>query len=318
MRFVQTFIIVVAIFVLSSCGNEEFPPINQHQSFVASVNILQPSISFYNHSGEKIANWTLDKAYTGAVLVDNDKLVLYGHQLEEAALYELSTGRKVKTIKTGIGTTNGYYDQNEKMLFLTNSKTNELTSYNNYGDKLAEVKLRNYPMSMDSYKGKLYVINYKDTVLSVVDMQTFQVLDEWTIEKSSSGILVVPKQQTIWLGGHGEGSKPNQTIKVLDLQTGNTVNALKASIMPVGFSQKDDKVYVVNHGANELVVFKENGEMLWHLEVGANPFAVTNFNEYCVVAGFDDHMMYFIKDGQIEKSIETDRGPFQLLVRERK
>lgn len=318
MRVVQTFIIVVAILLLTSCNNEEFPPINQHQSFVASVNILQPSITFYDNSGEKIANWTFDKAYTGAVLIDHDKILLYGHQLEEATLYELSTGKIIKTIETGIGTTNGYYDKDEKMVFLTNSKTNELTSYNNYGDKLSEVNLRNYPMSMESDNGKLYVINYKDTILSVVDLQTFQVIDEWDIEKSSSGILLLPDQQTIWIGGHGEGNKPNQTIKVLDIQTGNTVNELKSSIMPVGFSRKDNEVYVVNHGANELVVLSEIGEVLWKLEVGANPFAVANFNEFSIVAGFDDQTMYFINDGKVEKSIETDRGPFQLLVRERK
>lgn len=317
LKYIKTFMIVVVILLLSSCNKEEFPPINQHQSFVASVNILQPSITFYDNSGEKIANWTLDKAYTGAVLVDHDKIMLYGHQLEEAYLYELSTGRKIKTIETGIGTTNGYYDKDGKLLFLTNSKTNELISYNNYGDKLSEIKLRNYPMSMESYDGKLYVINYKDTILSVVDMQTFQVIDEWTIEKSSSGILLLPEQQTVWIGGHGEGSKPNQSIKVLDLQTGDTVNELNVSIMPVGFSRNENEVYVVNHGANELDVLSDFGEMLWKLEVGANPFAVSYFNESIIVVGFDDHTMYFINDGKIEKSIETDKGPFQLLVRER-
>lgn len=317
LKYVKTFMIVVVILLLTSCNKEEFPPINQHQSFVASVNILQPSITFYNNSGEKIENWILDKAYTGAALIDHDKIILYGHQLEEAHLYELSSGKKIKTIQTGIGTTNSYYDKDEKLLFLTNSKTNTVTSYNNYGDKLSETKLRNYPMSMESYDGKLYVINYKDTILSVVDMQTFQVIDEWTIEKSSSGILLLPEQQTIWIGGHGEGSKPNQSIKVLDLQSGNTVNEIKVSIMPVGFSQNENEVYVVNHGANELDVLSDRGEILWKLEVGANPFAVSYFNQSIVVVGFDDHTMYFIKDGKIEKSIETDKGPFQLLVRER-
>lgn len=318
LKYAQIFIFCIGIILLSSCQNEEFPSINQHHSFVASVNILQPSITFYDKSGQLIDKWTFEKAYSGAELIDHDKLILYGHQLEEAAIYELSTGRKIKTIETGIGTTNGYYDREEKKLFLTNSKTNVLTSYNNDGDKLSEVRLRNYPLSMDSDDGKLYVINYKDTILSVVDMRTLQIIDEWSIEKSATGILLIPEEKSIWVGGHGEGSKPNQTIKVLDLHTGQLKNEIPVSLMPVNFSQSEQEVYVVNHGANELFVLEKSGEVLSRLEIAANPFAVSYFNESIIVAGFDDHTIYFVRNGKIEKTIQTDRGPFQLLVRERK
>lgn len=302
--------------MIAGCRDEKFPSINHHQSFVASVSILEPSVTFYNPSGEEIAVWNFNKAYTGAALIQQDRILLYGHQLDEADIYELSSGEKLKTIKTGIGTTNVYYDENENKLFIANSERNSVTSYDNKGNKLNELKLRNYPMSMASYKDKLYVVNYKDTILSVVNMETLELEAEWTIPKSSNGVLIIPEENTIWIGGHGEGSRPNQSINVLDLQSGNPVDKIKVSMMPIGFSRNEDVVYIVNHGANELYAMDLKGNTLWNTEVGANPFAVAFIEDEVVVAGYDDHKLYFLKNGQIIKEMYTNKGPFQLLVRE--
>lgn len=303
------------IFV-SGCKEEGLSPIDNHQSFVASVNILQPSVTFYDSLGGKLATWTFEKAYTGAILLEQDRIILYGHQLTEADMYELSSGKKLKSIKTGLGTTNAYYDKEQELLFITNSEDNSILSYDKHGNQLKELKLRNYPMGMASYKGKIYVTNFKDTVLTVIDMEELKMLEEWDIDKSSSSLLIVPEKNTIWIGGHGEGSRPNQTVKILDLKTGELLDKIKVSFMPVGFIRNEEEVYIVNHGSNELFAANLSGDILWQAEVGANPFAVETINEKIVVAGFDDHTLYFIKDGKIEKTIETDNGPFQLLVRE--
>ncbi len=316
MNYFKTFIFLLLITVIAGCRDEKFPSINHHQSFVASVNILEPSIIFYNSLGEEIAFWDLKKAYTGATLLQRDRILLYGHQLEEADIYELSSGKKLKSIKTGIGTTNVYYDEKMKKIFITNSERNSVTSFDYKGTKLQELKLRNYPMSMASYKDKLYVVNYKDTIMSVVNMDSLKLEAEWSIAKSSSGIVIIPEEKAIWVGGHGEGERPNQSIDVLNLQTGNLVKEIKVSIMPVGFWRKDDVVYIVNHGANELYAMDLKGNTLWKTEVGANPFAVAFIKNEIVVAGYDDHKLYFLKEGQIQKEISTNKGPFQLLVRE--
>lgn len=308
--------ILFVIALLAGCNKIEFSPIDHHQSFVASVNILQPSITFYDASENLIAKWELDKAYTGAELIGQDQMILYGHQLSEADIFQLSTGKQVGHIETGIGTTNAYYDKEEKLFFLTNSERNSVISYDSQYEQLKELKLRNYPMSMASHNGSLYVVNYKDTSLSVIDIATLTVQDEWTIDKSSNGLLILPELNRLWIGGHGEGSKPNQTVDVLDMETGKVINQLNASIMPIGFSRDDDTIYVTNHGSNELCAFTTQGELLWKTEVGANPFVVTTFQDDLVVAGYDDHTIYYLNGQSIQKSIETEKGPFQLLVRE--
>lgn len=303
--------------MISGCSNKHFKSIDHHQSFVASMNILEPSLVFYDEDGE-IATWQFEDAYTGAMLLEHDRVLLYGHQVEEAKIYQLSTGKVLKKINTGIGTTNAYYDRDRKQFFLANSETNTITSFNDKGKKLRELKLSNYPMSMASYDGLLYVVNYKDTKLSVVNMDTFEIVDEWTIEKSSNGVIVVPEEKTVWIGGHGKGETPNQSIAVYNMENGQLEKNISTSLMPIEFLRQKDVVYSVNHGSNELCAYNLQGDKLWCEEVGANPFSVNTFKDYVVVAGYDDHKVYFLKDKKIVQSFDTKKGPFQLLVREAK
>lgn len=315
LKYPKYILLLCLLTILASCSKEHFTPIDHHRSFVASMNILEPSLSFYFADGD-IATWKFDKAYTGAMLLQHDRVLLYGHQLTEAHLYELSSGRLMKTINTGIGTTNAYYDQKKKQFFLSNSERNTVTSYDNKGNKIKELRLKNYPLSMASEDGLLYVINYKDTILSVVDIDSFTIKNEWEIEKSSNGIMIVPEEKTVWIGGHGEGNEPNQTIAVYNIENGNQINKIPTSLMPVEFHRQWDTIFSINHGSNEIYAFTIKGDFLWKEEVGANPFAVKTFQDEIVVASFDDHRLYFLKDNQVSKFIEVGKGPFQLLVRE--
>lgn len=304
------------IIMLTGCSNDHFDRIDPHQSFVASVNLLEPSITFFDQSANEIALWPLEKAYTGAVLIGKDAILLYGHQLSEADLYELSTGRLLQKVKTGLGVTNAYFDVHTEKIFITNSKTNNLTSYTKKGKLQHTVKLHNYPMSMLESDGKLYVINYKDTILSVISTETMALLNEWTIPKSSHGLVIPNDREELWIGGHGEGSSPNQTVDIYAQSTGEKLKEIPMPLMPVDFSQKDNDIAVVSHGENTLYVVNTDGTIDWQLEIGANPFAVAYFKDSLVVAGYDDHAIYFIKNRSIQQKVQTGKGPFHLLVRE--
>lgn len=312
----QIVVLLLCTFLMSGCNEERYTEINPHQPFVASVNILDPSLSFFDYEGEEIATWNFDTAYTGAVLIQHDHVLMYGQDLTEAHLYELSTGEKVGTIECGAGTTNAYYDEQTERFFMANSKTNAVTSYDLQAAKISEKKLYNYPMSMAANSGLLYVVNYKDTVLSVLDIDTFQVVDEWEIAKSSHGIVILEEQDAVWVGGHGQGSRPNETIDVYDLETGKKLKEISMPLMPVGITEKEQEVAVISHGKSTLYVASADGEVLWHRKVGANPFAAAHFGEWIVVAGYDDQTIYFVNEQGIVKKVKTKKGPFQLFARE--
>ena len=306
----------IQIIWLAGCTEKSFEPIDRHQSFVASLNIQEPSLDFIDAQGNVTASWTFDKAYTGALLLDKDRILLYGNQLDEIDVYTLSTGKKLYSKKVKLGTTNVYFAPDAKQFFITNSKMNTVTSFDVEGNELAQQRLGNYPMSMAAYKEKLYVVNYKDTKLSILSIKDLTVEQEWPIEKSSHGMVIIEETNELWIGGHGEGSKPNSSVKRFNLKTGAVLGEIEMPLMPVGLTKTKDKVLVVSHGQNELYVVDFNGKVKWHKEVGANPFVVNQFKDYIVVAGYDDHTLYFIKEGQIQNSVDVGKGAFQLLVRE--
>ena len=91
-------------------------------------------------------------------------------------------------------------------------------------------------MSMDSYKGKLYIINFKDETLSVIDMKSLKLVD---MNGRSVNLPMVykllKKTNTIWIGGHGSGSQPNETVKVMNLENGQIVKEIKFHICQLDF-----------------------------------------------------------------------------------
>lgn len=311
-----SFVLCVAL-LLAGCTQTKLTPVNPHEKFVATVNIAEPSVQFYSNSCEVISTWSFDEAYTGGILVGFDQLLLYGNQMTEAHLFEISSGRKLKTVEVAVGTTNAYFEANSERFFMTNSKTNELTMYSKSGEELGKLRLKNYPMSMTAADGLLYVVNFKDTVLSVVDIEQFQVVNEWTIPYDSHGLLV--KQDELWVGGHGAGSTPNTNVLVFDRTTGHVKEELQLPMMPVAFAESasGDEVAVISHGNSSLYVLDEMKDIKVTTQIGANPFAVAYVDDQIVVAGYDDDTLYFVQGGQVVRECATLDGPFQLLVRGR-
>lgn len=317
-RFAFFILSLLLVVWLAGCTDLSFKPIKSKQNFIASLNIQEPSLDFIDEQGKVIATWSFDKAYTGAVLLGDDRILLFGHQLDKIDVYTLSTGEKLYSKKVKIGTTNVYYSENDKQFFITNSTTNTVTSFDEKGNELASQQLGNYPMSMAAFKEKLYIINFKDTKLSILNVKNLKVEQEWVIPKSAHGLAIIEETNELWVGGHGDGSKPNSSVKRYDLSTGELHGEIEMPLMPVGLTKTKDSVLVVSHGHNELYVADFNGKVKWQLEVGANPFVVNQFKNYIVVAGYDDHTLYFIMNGHVEKTVDVGKGAFQLLVREEK
>ena len=304
------------IVCLVGCVEKTFSPIEREKAFVASLNIQEPSLDFIDEEGEVMASWLFERAYSGAVLIGKDRLLLYGNQLENLDLYDLTTGQMLFSKKVGIGTTNVCYSEDTQHFFVANNKTNTVTSFDQKGNKLASKQIGNYPMSMVATKDKLYVINYKDTKMSILNIADLTVEQEWPITKSSHGIVIIEEINEVWIGGHGEGSQPNSTVKRYDKSSGKQLGVIEMPLMPVGLMKAGDEILVVSHGRNELYVADFNGTIKWHLQVGANPFVVNKLNDWIVVAGYDDNKLYFVKDGKVQKTVDVGKGSFQLLVRE--
>lgn len=314
MKKIMLVCMVFFVLLLAACQNKEYDAISKDESFIASVNILQPSIDFLNVAGEKITSWELEEMYTGAILVDEDQILLYGNQIDFVDLYTLSTGELQKRIKVEKGSTAAYYNDKTAQFYVTNGEYNTVTAYNIDGEQVSEAVVGFYPMSMVADEEHVYVINFKDTFLSVLNTKDLKLEKKIPIEKSSHGMDFI--EDELWIGGHGAGEKPNSNVQRINPNTGELLGELELPIMPIAFTKLDGDEYVLSHGESILYQLNEEHKIVWQQEIGSNPFAVATFDGAIVVAGYDDQSLYWIKDKEIIHKIKVGKGPFQLIVRE--
>ena len=304
--------IVLLIFLLGGCAQPAFESIDPSTNFVASLNIVEGSIDSISTEQKVFETWTLDDTYSGFTLVSDDLLLIYGFTLEEAILVQLSSGKQIATLEVGEGTTFAYAWKEE--IYIANGKENTVTLFNTNGQELAKTTAGNYPMSMTSDGKNLYVVNFKDEVLSVFSLDLTEKT-EWSIPTSSNGLLI--QKDEMWIGGHGAGSSPNRVINRYELATGKQIGKIEAPMMPINMIKASDgNIYAVSHGSNMIYKISEEGEVLSSVKVGANPFSIATFGDGIVLAGYDDQHIYFIESDKIMNKLQVGEGPFQLLVRE--
>lgn len=304
--------ILLLLCFLGGCSEASFPAIPSDTDFVASLNTLDGSIDFISNEAEIMESWELEEAYTGFALANDDLLLVYGYTVEKAELIELSTGKQVASIDVGEGSTYAYVY--EEKIYITNAIDNTVSLYNTKGEKIQTQATGNYPMAMISDGNNLYVVNFKDELLSKLSMELEEV-DEWAIPTSSHGLFI--KDNELWLGGHGAGSSPNRSIKRMNINTGELIGEIEVPLMPINMARaKNGHVFTVSHGSSSVYEISETGEVLNSIKAGANPFWISSFGDSMVLAGYDDHQLYFIQSGEITKKLQVGKGPFQLIVRE--
>lgn len=300
------------LFLLGACGKPSLPSIDPSEKFVASLNVVEGTIDFISEEQEVMESWQLDAAYTGFTLVSDDLLLLYGFTVEEAVLIQLSTGKQLATLDVREGTTFAYaYEEN---IYIANGKENTVSLFDQKGELLAEAATGNYPMSMIAHDGDLYVVNFKDEILSIFSLN-LKEKTKWEIPNSSHGILVSGNE--LWLGGHGAGSSPNRVIKRYNIKTGELLGEIETPMMPIHMTKAGNgHIFAVSHGSSTVYEISKTGEVLASMKAGANPFSITTFGDNIVLAGYDDHQLYFIKSGKVTNKLQVGKGPFQLVVRE--
>ncbi|WP_335870126.1 hypothetical protein [Bacillus sp. 2205SS5-2] len=308
------FFILIAM-ILSGCQQQIYPSIYQDQPFVASLNLQNSTLSFVNEKAEDFATWEFDKQFTGGILVNQSQdVLLFGYQLNKVYLYSLDKGELLGEWQVGEGITAAIEVGDE--IALANAKLNEIIFLNKKGAKIKTVDVGAYPLDMKIKNGELFVINYKDTLISVIDLRRKEVDREFEIPSSSAGLFL--KDDEVWIGGHGQGSKPREGLLVYSSQRGEIIRSVQAGTMPINMIEDEQRYYVVSHGSNEIHLLSQEYEVIKFNTVGANPFAISTFSNRIIVAGYDSNELYFLnkQNLQIEKTVPVGKGPFVLLTRE--
>ncbi|WP_026583884.1 YncE family protein [Bacillus sp. J33] len=316
------FILILITPILSSCTEKRLPSIPDIY-LAATVNIKDMTVSFVDLKKMAIAEeWKMEKPYTGAlILPDGDTILFYGNQLETADLYSLEQGKKIGSWETGTGIVNGLLLEEGTEAALVDQNLNKIRFFDLNGKELKQIETESDPLTILESKSeqKLFVLSFNNEKLAVIDLQTKEKTDEFTIHPSAAGAWLNEASNEIWVGGHGEGSEIEQDIHVYDSETGELKRTIPAPSMPINFLEKDDYVYVLSHGSNMLYKLKESGEVDASVSIAANPFEMAFAEDKLLVAGYDSNDIHILNPENLKslKSIKVGEGPFKIVLRER-
>lgn len=308
--------ILIFLIFLTGCSQASHEKVETNQ-FAAVLNIAEPGLTFIDSEGAVLAEWFFEEAYTGGTLV-KDQLLLYGHQLDHAVLYSVRTGKETARWDVPVSITSAAYLEKTNEVAFSVQENGSVHFYNEKGKEQKRIRTGQYPMNLLDYQDKLYVINYQDTVLSEININTHEIEREFAIPTSSTGIAINADRKELWVGGHGYGAKAGETIHIYSLKTGALTATADAPVMPVAFTGKAGYMYAASHGSNKLYAFDSQRKNVAEAEAPANPFALNLFGRYLVSAGYDSGEVSFYEEKTLRKmkTIDLEKGSFMILVKD--
>jgi len=316
--FLPLFVPLTLAFVLTGCGKNDFQPIEQ-QPIIVSVNVKDHSLSFLDPVRNKVsAAWQLDFPLSGALFLAQDQLLVYGKQADKALIYQLSTGKQIETWDIGKGAANALLSHSKQFVYFVDQHHKSIRAFRLDGTLQYEVAVGKQPLHMYEAKdgSKLYVINFDDTTMSIIDTQLQKVVQTFGINESSAGGLLLDDRRELWVGGHGSGAEVESDIHVYNMDTGSLIRRISAPYMPVSFAQTDTGIFALSHGSSTLRKFARNtGAELGTIKIGANPFEMKEIGGNLYIASYDSNEIYVIDPNSLTVSsiIPVGQGPFQIM-----
>jgi YVTN family beta-propeller protein len=314
----SVFLLFVSV-LLTGCSSVTYTKIEGKQPFIATVNIKDTSLTFLNEQYERIAEWDLDIPFTGSLLLrDGDTLLLYGKDMDSIEVFSLSKGKQIDSWKVSKGIINMKLLQNEKSIVAVNQSLNTVSFYNEKGQLEDQVKVGKGPLTVLQGKLRLYVINFDDTKLSIINVKSRKVEKEFRIHHSSTGALLREKQQELWIGGHGKGAEIEENVHIYSTETGELKRLVKAPSMPVNFAENNKEIFILSHGSSTLYKMDQDDQLVKRTEVGVNPFEMEIFHDDLMITSYDSNELYVIdtETVKIKKKMKVGKGPFQMISRE--
>lgn len=323
MKSINLLIMIAFTMFLSACSLKNFEPIPVSTSVVSTINIKDMSISFYDiNKGKKLPDWAVDRPYIGGIILpDKDTYILYGKTIDTADLYSLSKGKKIGEWDIGEGIINGLLVRKGEEIAFADQNRSSIRFFNLNGKEIKEIKTEREPLTMleAESEGKLYVISFNHSQLTLIDLKNKEKLPGFEIHSAAAGALLNMEKEELWIGGHGEGATVEERIHVYDIHSGKLKKEIAAPVMPVNFLKDQENIFVLSHGSNMLYKLNLEGENRSSLKVGANPFEIELFDGRLIIAGYDSNDLYIVDPEllKIEQTVSVGKGPFQIVTRER-
>lgn len=322
LQHLVTFILVVAMVGVSGCQSKSYEPIEAHTPLIMVVNYLEQSLSFYHEeTAKELTRWEMPFPFTGVCLLsDNQTLLFYGKALDGVYLYNLASGKQTGKWKVGKGIANAVLSADGSTVYLASHPEDAVLVMDQNGHLRAKIAVGNDPLTMvESRHNELYVLNFHDTTISVVNLSDYRLKKTWPAIEGALGAALIESTGELWTGGHGAGSYIENQVTVYSIETGQIKEKIDAPIMPIDMEPVGSYVYVISHGSNQLRKIDHlTKKVVKMVEIGSNPFDIAFHNQRLYCVSYDSDELYIIEPDELKivDTLPTGKGPFQVLFRE--
>ncbi|MDV2683228.1 hypothetical protein RYX56_02460 [Alkalihalophilus lindianensis] len=315
--FFKRLFVFATLCVLSGCNPSTFDGISEDHSLVIVSNAFDSSISFIDgKTHSTLTTWDTPHPVTGTLLVDHDRLLTYSTTSSMLYVYELSSGTQLETWEVNSGIDDAIIIGDT--IYLTQRDQNIITTFSTNGERLREIAVGNSPQHLYSSGDELYVLNYEEATISVIDLETLTLSRTLpSIDRATDMILI--DETLAWVGGHGRGTDITNYVEVIAIDEEESMNQIYAPTMPVAFLPHTDEVLVLSHGSNQLrLINPHTNEVSYTTDTVANPFSMAATDSYLFVAGYDSNTVEIFDLDTVSSltTLTVGEGPIHLTIRE--
>lgn len=314
----KSFLLLILFIYLAGCSNPtlSLPEMDQHKLLITHVK--EPLLTVIDlKKQEVIQEDTLPFTVQSFAKMDQ-KLVMANKGAQEVLTLDLATG-KIRPLTSAISSiTDLWYDQEEKMLYMTDAGSDELLIFDPARGKITKrIKVGKYPQAISLHKPFLYILNGEETSVSVIELATHKVIHTFPVVEHPTDLIATDKH--IWVGGHGPYGDLNQHVYVYAAPGGQLVEKIKAGSMPIALyrDKLGNQMLSVSHGSNELHVIDCDAlQVKRSIATGENPYYVTGDKDHIYVTTLDgEQLMVFDRKTLAVKQVYALRaGPYGILL----
>lgn len=313
------FLLLFVIFLSACQGNQLSLP--NDRSFLLVSHVKDDVLTFLNMDDFTVLKETPFSYQIHTVeIVDDDKMLFTGKLEEAVYMLDLQTGEIESLYEFGQGILSLLFDENERILYLTDAKTDSVLVFDYDHRKIvAVIKVGSYPvdLEMNDERTELYVLASDANEIYVVSLEEQKVVN--TISTMEGSTTLFFDGSYLWVGGHGMYRDLNEFIYLYDVKKGEMVERLKVGSMPIFFHEMEDLQYiaVLCHGSHELYVIDRNSyDVVTKLEAGMNPYYAISNEQYLFISGMDSHDVTIIDKDTLEivDVVDVKDGPYAMVI----
>ncbi|WCN39312.1 YncE family protein [Aneurinibacillus uraniidurans] len=309
---------------VTGCGFRSFAAVPLEDDVLIVAGTQSRTVSFLQaNTGEVITEWKPQFAFNRMLLLpDHHNILLYHKNEGQAHVIDMRDGKEKAVWKIGTGIVNAVASTDGQTIYLADRDHGLLRFYGLDGQERMKVKVGSYPLTIiPDPSGKwVYVYDLHEAKGYTVDAKVGHVTRTFATNESPMGGLFIPKQQELWVGGHGEGDVPEESITVLNAMTGQKQGKIQAPSMPVDFvPYNEDTVFVLSHGSSTLRRIRVTDHAITGtLPLGTSPFGMAMGREKLYISSFEGGQVYVVdpKQMKVSKTVRVGGGPMQIVVRE--